>query len=139
LRKQQTPQEQALWRQLRAKRFSGYKFRRQQVLGRFIADFVCFSQKLIVELDGGQHADAVPYDAQRDAWLKLEGFRVLRFWNNDWALRQDAVLETIWRALQAPAPSPQPLPHAGGGAQALFSPWVGGEGKPPRSEADFSA
>jgi len=138
LRKQQTPQEQALWRQLQAKRFSGYKFRRQQALGRFIVDFVCFSQKLIVELDGGHHVDAAPYDAQRDAWLKLEGFRVLRFWNNGWAMQQEAVLETIWRALQTPSPSPQPLPHEGGGAQAPFSPWAGGEGM-PRFEPDFSA
>jgi very-short-patch-repair endonuclease len=117
LRKQQTPHEQALWQQLRAKRFSGYKFRRQQPLGHFVVDFVCFSQRLIVELDGGQHADAAPYDAQRDAWLKQAEFRVLRFWNNAWAMQREAVLKTVWRALQKPpAPSPQPLSREGRGA-----------------------
>ncbi|MDR0250994.1 MAG: elongation factor P maturation arginine rhamnosyltransferase EarP [Burkholderiales bacterium] len=117
LRKQQTPHEHALWQQLRAKRFSDYKFRRQQPLGRFVVDFVCFPQRLIVELDGGQHADVSEYDAQRDAWLKQEGFRVLRFWNNEWAIQQEAVLETIWRALQEPPPLPQPLSRKGRGEQ----------------------
>ena len=84
LRQQQTPSEQALWQQLRAKRFSSFKFRRQQPIGRYIVDFVCFDQKLIIELDGGQHAEAQEYDALRDEWLKQQGFqqqsrRVLRY------------------------------------------------------------
>ncbi|MDR0247229.1 MAG: elongation factor P maturation arginine rhamnosyltransferase EarP [Burkholderiales bacterium] len=117
LRKQQTPHEYALWQQLRAKRFSDYKFRRQQPLGRFIVDFVCFPQRLIVELDGGQHADVSEYDAQRDTWLEHEGFRILRFWNNEWTMQQESVLEAIWRALQEPPPLPQPLSHKGRGEQ----------------------
>jgi very-short-patch-repair endonuclease len=122
LRKQQTPHEHTLWQQLRAKRFSGYKFRRQQPLGRFIVDFVCFSQRLIVELDGSQHAEAAEYDAQRDAWLKQSGYRVLRFWNNDWAMQREAVLETIWDALQAAPPLPNPSPARGEGKYEINIP-----------------
>jgi len=113
LRRQQTPGEHALWRQLRGRKFSGYKFRRQQPLGYYIVDFVCFSERLIVELDGWQHADAAEYDAQRDAWLEQAGFRVLRFWNDEWETRQEAVLEAIGRALGAslvPPSPPAPLP-----------------------------
>jgi very-short-patch-repair endonuclease/restriction endonuclease S subunit len=109
LRKAQTPQEQALWQQLRAKRFSGFKFRRQQVIGRYIADFVCFEQKLVIELDGSQHSDTKQADAQRDHWLNGQGFRVLRFWNNQWQSQQTGVLEAIWQALHEDKPSP-PLP-----------------------------
>ncbi|MCL2297384.1 MAG: elongation factor P maturation arginine rhamnosyltransferase EarP [Proteobacteria bacterium] len=122
LRKQQTPHEQALWQQLRAKRFSDYKFRRQQPLGCFIVDFVCFPKRLIIELDGGQHADSAEYDAQRDAWLTKEGFRVLRFWNNEWAMQQEAVLETIWNALQEPPPLPNHSPARGEGL--LIPHWI---------------
>lgn len=100
LRKEQTPMEQWLWQLLRAKRFSGFKFRRQQTIGRYIVDFVCFAQKLIIELDGSQHADAQEEDAARDHWLRGEGFRVLRFWNNELQQQTDAVLEMIWSALQ---------------------------------------
>jgi very-short-patch-repair endonuclease len=119
LRRQQTPAEQALWQQLRAKRFSNFKFRRQQPMGRYILDFVCFEQKLIIELDGGQHAEAREYDAQRDAWLQQQGFRVLRFWNNEWSEQSEAVMESIWQALQEKKgnsrtdtpPLPGPLPR----------------------------
>lgn len=113
LRRAQTPQEQALWQHLRAKRFDGYKFRRQQPLGHYIVDFVCFGQKLIVELDGSQHANATQYDAQRDAWLKQQGFRVLRFWNNQWTAQPESVLEAIWLTLQQEPPlsSCPPLPN----------------------------
>jgi len=124
LREQQTPHEHALWQQLRAKRFSGYKFRRQQPLAGYIVDFVCFSQRLIVELDGGQHAEATEYDVRRDAGLKRAGFRVLRFWNTEWATQQDAVLETIWRALQEtlfPQPPPLPNPARGDGLETASS------------------
>lgn len=115
LRQAQTPAEQALWQQLRAKRFAGFKFRRQQVLGTYIIDFVCFAQKLIVELDGSQHAKAAEYDKRRDTWLEQQGFYVLRFWNNEWATQPEAVLEAIWRALQQP-PLPNPSPARGEGA-----------------------
>ncbi|MEL5849216.1 MAG: DUF559 domain-containing protein [Candidatus Igneacidithiobacillus chanchocoensis] len=116
LRREQTPQEQALWQQLRGKRFGGFKFRRQQPLGRYIADFVCFEKRLIVELDGGQHAQQQEYDAARDAWLREQGYRVLRFWNNQWQAEQGAVLDAIWRALNEDAPPlPNPSPARGEG------------------------
>lgn len=123
LRQAQTPQEQALWQHLRAKRFDGYKFRRQQPLGHYIVDFVCFGQKLIVELDGSQHANATQYDAQRDAWLKQQGFRVLRFWNNQWTAQPESVLEAIWQTLQQEpplsscSPLPNPSPSRGEGLE----------------------
>lgn len=128
MRHEPTPQEHQLWQNLRAKRFAGYKFRRQQPIGRYIVDFVCFAERLIVELDGGQHADAAAYDAERDGWLQSQGFRVLRFWNNEWAQHTAAVLDAIWAALQASpavsdadaaAPSPLPNPHPDPGAARL--------------------
>ncbi|RMX18485.1 DUF559 domain-containing protein [Vandammella animalimorsus] len=120
LRQKQTPHEQTLWRRLRAKRFDGFKFRRQQPIGHFIVDFVCFSQRLIIELDGGGHAERQDYDARRDAWLRSQGFRVLRFWNNQLAEQPEAVLEAIWNALHdLPAPlSPTPLPQGERGLMA---------------------
>ncbi|MFN9814414.1 MAG: DUF559 domain-containing protein [Burkholderiales bacterium] len=128
LRRDQTPDEQALWHQLRGKRFAGYKFRRQQVLGRFIVDFVCFAQRVIVELDGGQHATAAERDRARDEWLGQQGFRVLRFWNNEWSAQPEGVLEAIWLALQQEPPLPNPSPARGEGlhtAASDHSPSVG--------------
>lgn len=117
LRSHQTPTERDLWQQLRAKRFAGFKFRRQQPLGRYIVDFVCFEQRLIVELDGSQHADQQDYDAERDAWLQAQGFRVLRFWNNQWSAQPEAVLEAIWLGLQQEPPLPNPSPARGEGLE----------------------
>ena len=77
-----TDAERALWRQLRCRQLGGYKFRRQQPVGQYIVDFVCLERRVIIELDGGQHAKQVGYDAERTAWLESQGFRVLRFWNN---------------------------------------------------------
>ncbi|MEX8520814.1 MAG: endonuclease domain-containing protein [Leptothrix sp. (in: b-proteobacteria)] len=105
LRREQTPQEQQLWQVLRAKRFAGFKFRRQEPIGRYIADFVCFKAHLIVELDGSQHLDQPEHDAVRDAWLQSQGFVVLRFWNHEWESQPEAVAERIWLTL-----SPTPLP-----------------------------
>jgi very-short-patch-repair endonuclease len=113
LRQNMTDAEHVLWRQLRAHRFDGHKFRRQQPLGPYVVDFVNFDARLIVEADGGQHAES-PHDQRRDAWLHAQGFRVLRFWNDDVLLRTESVLDAIWFALQAP-PLPQPLPREGGG------------------------
>lgn len=109
LRQQHTPQEQQLWQQLRAKRFAGFKFRRQEPIGRYIADFVCFRAKVIVELDGAQHLEQRAYDENRDQWLGEQGFRVLRFWNNEWASQQESVLQSIYEALgNTPSPTPPP-------------------------------
>ena len=76
LRKNATKPEQVLWRQLRNRRFKDAKFRRQQNLGAYFVDFVCFEKKLIVELDGGQHATQVDYDLERSRWLEGQGYRV---------------------------------------------------------------
>ena len=117
MRSEPTDAERALWQLLRAKRFVGYKFKRQVPIDRYIVDFVCFAARLIIEADGSQHAES-DYDAERDAYLAGQGFRVLRFWNNDILTNTEGVSEAIWAALQddASTPSPQPLSHKGRGA-----------------------
>ena len=70
MRREPTEAERRMWRLLRDRRLGGFKFRRQEQLGRYIVDFVCFERKLVIELDGSQHADSA-YDAERDAWLKF--------------------------------------------------------------------
>ncbi len=106
LRKNSTDAERVLWQQLRAHRFAGYKFRRQQPLGHYIVDFVCFEKHLIIELDGGQHAEQAVYDAERSAWLQSQGFRVLRFWNHEVLTDVEAVEEVILREGERETPSP---------------------------------
>ena len=98
LRKRTTDAEQLLWRQLRAKRFEGLKFRRQQPIGKCIVDFVCLEKKIIVELDGGQHAllKETQNDTKRDQWFEAQGYRVLRFWDNEVLTNTQGVLEMIW-------------------------------------------
>jgi very-short-patch-repair endonuclease len=106
MRANPTDAERRLWSILRGKRLAGFKFRRQVVIDSYIADFVNFDHRLIVEADGSQHADN-RYDERRDAYLEREGFTVLRFWNSDALRDSSAVAETIWHALQSP-----PLPSA---------------------------
>ena len=117
LRREMTEAERCLWYQLRAHRFMGLKFKRQKPLGRYIVDFVCLEIGLIIELDGGQHAEQLAYDQRRDFWLKEKGFIVLRFWNHDVLLQTDAVLERLrlWVEQKQPSP-PTPLPQAGEGS-----------------------
>lgn len=109
LRSNQTPQELKVWQALRASRLMSFKFRRQVPIGEFIVDFVCFDQKLIIEIDGGQHADNLK-DIVRDATLKKLGFRVLRFWNNEVDQNFDGVMDLVLRQLQNPTPHPDSLP-----------------------------
>jgi very-short-patch-repair endonuclease len=97
LRRNATETEKEMWRLLRDRRLNGLKFRRQTPIGPFVADFASIEHRLIIELDGSQHADSSS-DARRDAWLAAEGWRVLRFWNNDLANNRDGVLETILNA-----------------------------------------
>ena len=114
LRAESTDAEQRLWSQLRARGLMGWKFRRQQPIGPYIVDFVCYEQRLIVEVDGSQHQHASGYDAARDALLCKRGFVVLRFWNNDVLTQTTAVLDRIRTiALQRP-PSPPPSPSGAG-------------------------
>ena len=95
LRQNATDAETLLWRHLRDRRLAGFKFRRQHVIGHYIVDYVCPSEKLIVELDGGQHADRADYDERRTGYLESNGFRVVRFWNNDLLRDVDSVLVVI--------------------------------------------
>jgi very-short-patch-repair endonuclease len=82
MRREPTEAEKRMWRILRDRRLGEFKFRRQEPLGRYILDFVCFEHKLIIEIDGSQHAEST-YDETRDAWLMSRGFTVLRFWNSE--------------------------------------------------------
>lgn len=110
LRKNPTDAERLLWRKLRFWQIDGYKFRRQQPLGKYIVDFVCLERRLIIELDGGQHAEQSHKDKQRDDWLRDQKFIVLRFWNNEVVKNIDGVLEVIAKNLQNTPfliPSPQ--------------------------------
>ncbi len=95
LRRNQTDAEKRLWMALRNRQICQLKFRRQVPIGRYIADFVCFENKLIIELDGGQHADAENYDEERTVWLQSQGFVVVRFWNNDVMSNMEGVLMRI--------------------------------------------
>ncbi len=105
LRHNQTDAEQKLWYHLRAHRLMGKKFKRQKPIGNFVVDFVCVEEKLVIELDGGQHADALGYDEARTAFLQSEGYLVLRFWNHEVLGGIDSMLEAIRLAL-SPGPSP---------------------------------
>ena len=121
LRRTQTNAEGLLWHYLCNKQLGGYKFRRQQPIGPYIADFACLSQKLLIELDGSQHAARQNYDEKRDAFLREKGYRVLRFWNNEVFENCFGVLERIYAVL------PHHPPLEGGSKDASLS----GRGNPP--------
>jgi len=105
-----TDAERKLWSRLRAHQL-GAHFRRQAPLGPYVLDFVCFTARVVVEVDGGQHADSEK-DHVRDAWLQAQGFRVLRFWNNEVLENIDGVLEAIMAELnKAPPPQASPPPR----------------------------
>jgi len=107
LRKNSTDAEGLLWRHLRNRQLANHKFRRQEAIGPYIVDFVCIEQKLVVEVDGGQHAERVEQDDNRTEHLEKLGYRVMRFWNNDVLSHCDAVLEAIAEELTK-LPSPRP-------------------------------
>jgi very-short-patch-repair endonuclease len=104
LRRTLTDAERKLWHLLRSRQLSHVKFRRQVPLGPWIADFVSYEHKIVVEADGGQHVDS-ERDKARDLDLAQRGFRVLRFWNNDILTNSNGVLERILEAIETP-PSP---------------------------------
>jgi very-short-patch-repair endonuclease len=104
LRRDLTDAERALWQRLRSRRFESVKFRRQHPIPPFIVDFCCTEQRLIIEIDGGQHAVATEADRSRTESLNRQGYRVIRFWNNDVLQEMDGVLEVIARALKTPSP-----------------------------------
>ncbi|MBI4206183.1 MAG: endonuclease domain-containing protein [Betaproteobacteria bacterium] len=115
LRNQLTDTEQHLWRQLRRRQLSGYRFRRQVPIGAYIVDFVCLEAKLVIELDGGQHMDRRDYDEHRDRALEKRGFQILRFWDNEVLRDTTVVMEAILDALKKACPLPNLPPHAGEG------------------------
>jgi very-short-patch-repair endonuclease len=95
LRQHQTKAEAALWNRLRAKQVEGIKFRRQQPIENYIVDFVSFSKRIIIEVDGGQHAGKKQTDISRDKFFIDNGYIVLRFWNSDVLENIEAVMEKI--------------------------------------------
>jgi len=95
-----TDAERRLWRYLRLRQLDGHKFRRQVRIGPYIADFACLNPLIVIEVDGGQHADARAYDARRDDYMRGQGFRVLRFWNNDVLSNMEGVWDTIAAAFE---------------------------------------
>ncbi|MEO7744179.1 MAG: endonuclease domain-containing protein [Usitatibacter sp.] len=99
LRSGMTDAEKLLWYHLRGGRLQGWKFRRQVPLGPYIADFLCEEAWLIVEVDGGQHADQVDRDEERTAWLRARGYSVVRYWNNEVLKNLEGVLATLSPAL----------------------------------------
>ena len=118
LRRTQTEAEKRLWHRLNNRQLAGCKFVRQEPIGPYFADFACREHRLVVELDGSQHADS-EHDRTRDGFLAQRGYRVLRFWNNEIMTNLSGVLETIYAALD-PAPPPHPAasqldlsPHGG--------------------------
>ena len=107
LRRNATDAEAALWHDLRT---LSIKFRRQQPIGPYIVDFICFSHKLIIECDGDQHAENIA-DRRRDEWFSDQGFGTLRFWNHEVLRNRDGVIRVILDALCAAPPHPDPLPR----------------------------
>ena len=106
--------ERSLWQILRSAQIDGHRSRRQVPFGRYIADFVCHDARLIIELDGGQHEEAPPQEAERSRFLQHQGYRILRFWNNEVLSNLDGVHATIAKACGSTTPT-QPSPIEGEG------------------------
>jgi very-short-patch-repair endonuclease len=127
MRKDPTQAERRLWYILRDRQLAEHKFRRQQPIGPFIVDFVCYERQLIVEVDGSQHADD-PSDTARDTELKRRGFRIVRVWNNELTNNKIGVLDAIVAALDEVAPpssalrAPSPIEGEGHGTASTGGP-----------------
>jgi very-short-patch-repair endonuclease len=126
LRTHATDAEALLWRHLRARQLADLKFRRQHPLGGYVLDFACLEARLVVEVDGGQHAEssAAARDARRTQLIAAQGLRVLRFWNHEVLSNIDGVLQAIVHAATQPSPhpSPQPSPASGRGSEQKDQP-----------------
>jgi very-short-patch-repair endonuclease len=128
LRKKLTDAERWLWNQLRNRNFAGWKFRRQHPIGPFIVDFGCLEKKLIIEVDGGQHARKAEADANRTAFLEGKGFKIVRFWNHQVLREGTAVTEAILSHLDnVPTPEPVRRQENPGGKSLKPSPPFSGE------------
>ena len=106
LRRDGTDAERLFWSKVRDRQLHNAKFRRQHPIGPYVADFVCLRHRLVIELDGGQHNSDPTKEAERTRFIEAEGFRVLRFWNNEALENLDGVLEAIALALERDTPSP---------------------------------
>ena len=115
LRQNSTDVERIMWKILRNRQVLNFKFRRQQSVGKYIADFLCTEQKIIIELDGGQHNEERNkiYDLERTKFLEQQGYKVLRFWNIDVLKNLEGVVESIFLSLKHPHPNPLPLAGRG--------------------------
>jgi very-short-patch-repair endonuclease len=114
LRRHQTDAERTLWFRLRDRRLDGWKFKRQVPVDRFVVDFLCADARLIIEVDGGQHATRIAQDDERTRALEATGYLIMRFWNNDVLSNTDGVVETIAATLNqfgSIPPHPDPLPN----------------------------
>jgi very-short-patch-repair endonuclease len=111
LRREMTPAEAILWKQLRGRRFSGFKFRRQQPLDYFIADFFCPAARLVIELDGDSHIGIEERDARRQRYIESQSMTVLRFWNVEVYDDLEMVLDTVWAHLERTRPDLVPSPE----------------------------
>jgi very-short-patch-repair endonuclease len=117
LRNNMSDAEQALWHLLRCRQISGLKFRRQHPFGDYILDFVRLENRLVIEVDGGQHGERAEYDEKRTQILQAAGFRVLRFWDNEVLKEIESVREKIWLiVLELQSHPPPSLPLEVGGA-----------------------
>jgi len=103
LRINSTDTEKYLWKYLRERQLEGIKFRRQHPIGKYIVDFINLEKKIIIELDGGQHLDNKK-DKLRDRWLKEQGYKVLRFWDNEVLINIEGVMESIRKKIYSPSP-----------------------------------
>ncbi|MBM4285441.1 MAG: endonuclease domain-containing protein [Deltaproteobacteria bacterium] len=111
-----TDAERRLWYHLRNRRLGGCKFRRQYPVGPYIVDFICLEKNLVIEVDGGQHAENEAQDTERSAYLNKMGYRVVRFWNNEVLQETEAVLQAIFDLIanaKKNSPSPRPSPPSG--------------------------
>ena len=116
LRGNTTEAEKKLWSVLRRQQVDGLRFRRQVPLGRYVVDFACYGARLVVEVDGGQHADQEAKDDARTRWLESQNFRVIRFWNNDVLENLEGVVAAIRTAVDRRVPPhPDPPPPGGRG------------------------
>ena len=114
LRHSPTKAENILWKHLRNRQLHGYKFRRQESIGPYVADLLCFEARLVVEVDGGQHGAKVEYDTARTRFMEEQGVRVIRFWNHEVLSNLDGVLTMILQILKQKTPSPGSPPFQSG-------------------------
>ena len=124
LRRRLTDTERLLWTYLRSKQIEGLKFRRQEPIGKYIVDFVCHEKLIVIEVDGGQHSANNGEDMKRDKWFSEQGYKVLRFWNNEVLTNINGVLEVIRENCLSHPPLTPPIK---GGEIEKAPPIKGGE------------